>query len=549
MGLESCTFTITDIWWERIFLNIEIEAEKEMTPRFFLRSEAGTEIPLDAAAAGGRHVITINIACVSDRSFLENGRWYIAAGNDAKDSSRVRCTVKPEVAYRLDDLSRIFKYAENQMAYNISFSVRSEDDRSLLFYMDSYFMAENRHWKRRRYVREVRGLREKTKRFFMFAAIVLIRAYYHVAYAVMPKRGDRVMIMSETKDRLWGNLKAIDDRIKARGLDRKFRITYSYRNAAGKHQSFKDIASWIRTVTKVAAQDVIFVDDYAPVLGFFNLGKKTKLVQVWHAGEGFKSVGYSRFGKDGSPFPQGSCHKKYTHVITGSEHLIDVFHEVFAIEKDAFYPFGMPRLDGFLDSDRIERFRADFFKKYPELEGKKIILFAPTYRGSEQKEAFYDQKKIDLARIDAFCHEKGYAFLIKMHPFVKEKWDISDSCGGEIYDLSDFPDINKLYYITDVLITDYSSNYFEYALLGRPVIFYTYDREVYELTRGVHRSIRDSAPGKVCDDFDQLMDCLEKEDFEIDKIRKFAEENFAGYDGNAADRVIDEILLGKGSTE
>lgn len=148
------------------------------------------------------------------------------------------------------------------------------------------------------------------------------------------------MIMSETKDVLWGNLKYIDTRIKERNLDQKFKITYSYRSAAGKHQSGKDIFSWMKVVTKIARQDVIFVDDYAPVFGFFKLGRKTKLIQVWHAGEGFKSVGYSRFGKDGSPFPDGSCHKQYTHVITGSEHLIDVFHEVFGIEKEAFYPVG-----------------------------------------------------------------------------------------------------------------------------------------------------------------------------------------------------------------
>ena len=143
-------------------------------------------------------------------------------------------------------------------------------------------------------------------------------------------------------------------------------MTYSYRSAAGKHQSGKDIFSWIKVVTKIARQDVIFVDDYAPVFGFFHLGKKTKLIQVWHAGEGFKSVGYSRFGKDGSPFPAGSCHKQYTHVITGSEHLIDVFHEVFGIEKEAFYPVGMPRMDGFLNHEVIEKFQREFYSKYPD---------------------------------------------------------------------------------------------------------------------------------------------------------------------------------------
>ena len=288
---------------------------------------------------------------------------------------------------------------------------------------------------------------------------------------------------------------------------------------------------------------VIFVDDYAPVFGFFKLGRKTKLIQVWHAGEGFKSVGYSRFGKDGSPFPDGSCHKQYTHVITGSEHLIDVFHEVFGIEKEAFYPVGMPRMDGFLDPEVINEFKDDFYTKYPELQEKKIILFAPTYRGAEQKYAYYDYSKLDFQRIYEFCQKEDAVFLIKMHPFVKTLPEIPEFLQDRIREFSRFPDINKLYYVTDLLITDYSSNYFEYALLQRPVVFYTYDREFYELTRGVHRSILESAPGKVCDTFDQLMECLEQKDFETEKIIQFAKDNFGGYRGDASDRVIDEILL------
>lgn len=554
MKNRKASFIIDEMRWERIFLNIFVRVSgcSNVEPLFYLKQENGKcEIPVEHSVENGRYRICINIACVSDRSFLENGRWLLTAV--LSDGSSVReeyvCKISSETAYRLDDLSRIFKYAENQMAYNISFGVSSQDEKTLDFYIDSYFLEENRKWRRRRYVREVRSCRDKLKRFFMYASIILIRCYYHVLYALTPKKGNRVMLMSETKDVLWGNLKYIDDRIRQRHLDDRFRMTYSYRSAAGKHQSAGDITSWIKVVTKIAMQDVIFVDDYAPVFGFFRLGKKTKLIQVWHAGEGFKSVGYSRFGKDGSPFPMGSCHKQYTHVITGSEHLVDVFREVFGIEKEAFYPVGMPRLDGFLSENRISAFRKDFYERYPELEDKMIILFAPTYRGAEQKEAYYDYDRIDLARIYEFCKGNNYVFLIKMHPFVKELIDIPEEYSDAVYEFSGYPNINDLYYITDLLITDYSSNYFEYALMQRPVIFYTYDREIYELTRGVHRSIRENAPGKVCDTFDELMQALTDGDFEEEKIKKFVEDNFGEYQGNASDRVIDEILLQGGTAD
>ena len=554
MKNRKASFIIDEMRWERIFLNIFVRVSgcSNVEPLFYLKQEKGSsKIPVEHSVENGRYRICINIACVSDRSFLENGRWLLTAVLTDGSAGRGEhvCKISSETAYRLDDLSRIFKYAENQMAYNISFGVSSHDEKTLDFYIDSYFLEENRKWRRRRYVREVRSGRDKLKRFFMYASIILIRCYYHVLYALTPKKGSRVMLMSETKDVLWGNLKYIDDRIRQRHLDDKFRMTYSYRSAAGKHQSAGDITSWIKVVTKIAMQDVIFVDDYAPVFGFFRLGKKTKLIQVWHAGEGFKSVGYSRFGKDGSPFPMGSCHKQYTHVITGSEHLVDVFREVFGIEKEAFYPVGMPRLDGFLDENRISAFRKDFYGRYPELEDKRIILFAPTYRGAEQKEAYYDYDRIDLTRIYEFCKGNNYVFLIKMHPFVKELISIPEEYSDAVYEFSGYPNINDLYYITDILITDYSSNYFEYALMQRPVLFYTYDREIYELTRGVHRSIRENAPGKVCDTIDELMQALEDGDFEEEKIKKFVEDNFGEYQGNASDKVIDEILLQGGTAD
>ena len=130
-----------------------------------------------------------------------------------------------------------------------------------------------------------------------------------------------------------------------------------------------------------------------------------------------------------------------------------------------------------------------------------------------------------------------------MHPFIKEKPPIKDKHKDRIIDLSFYKNINDLYYVTDIMITDYSSAYYEYALLKRPVLFYTYDREIYELTRGVHKSILETAPGKVCDSFDELMQALKNKDYEIEKTIRFSEENFGEYDGKAADRIIDTIIL------
>lgn len=561
MENEEILFEVTKIEWERIFLSFDIRTNYKGKVKFYLesigriqRDENAQKIidikvkerfsvkyvkkASDNTRFGGVYHFRFNIAAIRGRQFLENGRWRIIA---ATKEGRFVCCASHEAAYNFDDHSRIFRYGGGKYAYNISFSLSLENDRYLWFYINTYFMIKNNCWKMRRYVQEALTLLGKFKRMYMYMAITLMRLFYLFWSNVLPKRGKNVLLMSETKDYLWGNLKAIDDRLYERGLDKRFNISHSFRKAVGTHKS---ALSWAKLIFMIARQDYIFVDDYVPVFGFLNLHKKTKLIQVWHAGVGFKSVGYSRFGKMGTPFPSGSCHKKYDYVLVGSEELVEVYAEVFGIEEEAFLPVGMPRLDGFLDEERISSFREEFYKTYPKLKGKKLILFAPTFRGGGQKYAYYDYEWLDLKRVYDFCGDE-YIFLVKMHPFVHQPIHIPGKYKDRIIDFASYPNINDLYYVTDILITDYSSNYFEYSLMKRPVLFYTPDRELYELSRGVHRSVRESAPGKVCDTFDELMEALRNKDYEIEKIYQFVKDNFSNYDGHAADKAIDKILLSR----
>ena len=130
-----------------------------------------------------------------------------------------------------------------------------------------------------------------------------------------------------------------------------------------------------------------------------------------------------------------------------------------------------------------------------------------------------------------------------MHPFVSEKIKISPCYQDRIVDFSDFPDINSLFYVTDILITDYSSNIYEFSLQKKPIISFAYDKEEYELIRSVHRTLDKYAPGKVCTTLDEVISTIKNEDFEMERLYKFIEENFDKEYGNACDKVIDNILL------
>ena len=549
-------YTITEMEWERALLHLAVETEQTGTVQFYLErvqrrdlerlqdirlAKAAERIPLkdfreERTAKGIMYVFCWNLTTMKGRSFLENGLWrLIVCPGDGQEQV---CRVTTALAYRFEELGRIFRYGKDACAYTVSFETSTIEEKELAFVMNSLFMTASNGWRKRHYVQEVTGWKNKIKRIAMTAALAGVRLFYRLAAAIRPKKGNRLLLMSETHDYLWGNLKAIDEGLKARGLDQTWKISYSFRTAAGKRQS---IQSWLRLLWLLAGQDVIFIDSYAPVFSLLHLNKKTKLIQVWHAGLGFKSVGFCRFGKDGSPYPEESCHKAYDYALACSPQTVEVFSEVFGIEKDAFWPVGMPRLDGFLDPERMKFFRSNFYNRYPALQGRQIILFAPTYRGTGQKGAYYDYSWLDLQQIYDFCGN-DHIFIVKMHPFVRKAIEIPAAYADRIMDLSDYPDINDLYYITDLLITDYSSNYFDYALLHRPCLFFTPDREIYEISRGVHRSVRDGAPGKVCDTFEELMQALYTGDFEEEKMEAFVKENFDSYDGHATDKVIEHFL-------
>jgi CDP-ribitol ribitolphosphotransferase len=294
----------------------------------------------------------------------------------------------------------------------------------------------------------------------------------------------------------------------------------------------------------IAKADYIFVDDYVPIFKTITPRKETKLIQLWHAGVGFKSVGYSRFGRDGSPHPTDSCHRRYDYALCGAEGLIHVYEEVFGIQENQFLPYGLPRLDGYMDEAKIQAYRESFYTQYPQFKDKKIVMFAPTYRGATQDKAYYPFDKINFDTLYETLGDE-YIFMFKMHPFIQEKVEIPAMYQDKIVDFSQGHDINELFYVTEVLITDFSSNLYEFALHRKPMIFYAFDKDYYQLTRGVHRTL-DEAPGNVCESFDEVLNVLKHHTFDLEKLDAFIKDSFPAEAGNASDRLIDEVILGRG---
>jgi CDP-ribitol ribitolphosphotransferase / teichoic acid ribitol-phosphate polymerase len=533
---------ITNVFWRRTYLFIEYKSSEPIPIAICQKSKKGIEevvVPtiLETKSMGDDcYRAKINITIGSEGDILQTGWWYIMNAD-----TETMLDVSENVMLNIEEYNRVFRYGKNFYAYVVTFHLKTnyETEENAIFIN---FMKKNLRPRIRNLfnvVEEAKTVRGFLRKLFFLTSKRFIGAYYFVVSRLTPKTGKRILFMSENRTRIMDNLESIDTRMKGRGLDKQFKISYSFRNIFdGRQNPF----GWLKVITQIAVSDFIFVDDYAPIFGYLGLQKKQTLTQVWHAGFGFKLVGYGRFGITGSPHPYVSCHKKYTYALVGNDALREIYSEVFGIPQTSLLSTGMPRLEHFLDKDKQEAVLEKLYHEHPQWKGKTVITFAPTYRGYSQKSAYYDYSKLDFDALCDFCHKENAIILFGKHHFIKNEIPIEDRHKDVMWDVSDIH-LNDILYLTDVLITDYSSCFYDFMLLNRPVLFYTYDKNLYSATRGVHRSIDKVAPGKVCETFDELLLALKNKDYQGEKPVEFLLDKCLTNNQLASDKVINHILL------
>lgn len=159
-----------------------------------------------------------------------------------------------------------------------------------------------------------------------------------------------------------------------------------------------------------------------------------------------------------------------------------------------------------------------------------------------KESAHYPFEVLDFDRL---YHElkDEYIFLFKIHPFVRNDANIPYQYSDFFYDFSSFREINELLLVTDVLITDYSSVCFEYALLNKPMIFFSYDVDDYIRKRDFYYDYFDFIPGPLAKTSDQMISIIKEEKYNFDQIDSFVHYFFDDLDGKASERVIDQIVF------
>lgn len=276
-------------------------------------------------------------------------------------------------------------------------------------------------------------------------------------------------------------------------------------------------------------------------------------VQCWH-GTPLKRLGYDLQTSENAIDSIEDIRRKYdtdakkfSYILSPSRFASEKFISAWNLKEnkmeDKVMEVGYPRND-FLLNHKPEDILA-IKERLGIPEDKKVILYAPTWRDNQHQSGvgFTYDLNLDFEKLRQSLGEE-YVIVFRVHYLVASKFSFEDF-EGFIYNASNYDDINHLYLIADLLITDYSSVFFDYGILKKPILFYMYDLEDYkDSIRGFYFGI-DKLPGRIITEEAELPEAIRDsiEHFEYDE--KYAEFNrmFSHLeDGQAAARFVARVF-------
>lgn len=238
--------------------------------------------------------------------------------------------------------------------------------------------------------------------------------------------------------------------------------------------------------------------------------------------------------------------KEWDYLVSANPFSTDVFERAFGYARGQILEYGYPRNDILYHPDK-EEIAKEVKKEFGIPEDKKVILYAPTWRDDQVITIgqYGFELALDLARMQEEFG-RDCIILLRTHYYVAQQLDLS-AYDGFVYDGSRYEDVSRIYLASDLLITDYSSVFFDYANLKRPILFFAYDYDSYAgEMRGLYIDMEKELPGPVLTTNDELVDALhhmaELSEEYHSRYEQFYERFCCRDDGTAAERIIEEVF-------
>lgn len=238
--------------------------------------------------------------------------------------------------------------------------------------------------------------------------------------------------------------------------------------------------------------------------------------------------------------------RAWDYLISPNEFSSTTFRRCFAYDN-IMLETGYPRND-ILHAPDKDRIAVGIRKRLGIALAKKIILYAPTWRDDVYygKGQYKFELHLDLERMRSQLGEE-YVILLRTHYFIADSIDLT-SMNGFAYNVSRYDDISELYLISDILITDYSSVFFDYANLRRPMLFFTYDLDKYrDILRGFYFDIENEVPGPLLYTTEEVIEAISGIDTVNREYRQRYDDFYHRFcdweDGHAAEKVVKSVFV------
>ena len=259
-----------------------------------------------------------------------------------------------------------------------------------------------------------------------------------------------------------------------------------------------------------------------------------RYLNTWH-GTPFKLIGNDVGSRNDFDFSNADywCY--------ASQYEKEIFIRAFKVKENALIPTGMPRNDALYHVTLEEEMLIKDRLGIPA--GKKVILYAPTWRDSKDGGATYSLKPpINAVR---WKEELGSEFVVlfRTHGYTNKLLGLEFN--DVIRDMSAYPAINDLLKISDILISDYSATMADYSILERPILCFAYDYEEYKKERGLYLDFEKDMPSGVLRTEDEVLDYVKRMDYseECEKTKKMIKDRIIYYGGSATKTCV-ELMFG-----
>ncbi|WP_294465300.1 CDP-glycerol glycerophosphotransferase family protein [uncultured Anaerofustis sp.] len=363
---------------------------------------------------------------------------------------------------------------------------------------------------------------------------IFLHFFYYLFYLI-PVNNRKITFSTPRNTKPDGNIKYIYRALRDKRDDLKFVFLFDKYDYSLKGKILY-LLRLVKGVYHLATSRVFIVDNaYFPV-HVIKHKKRTVVIQVWHAAGAMK-----KFGNDveieEEAVEDKFRHKNYDYCIMGSDFSKKHYATAFGMDEEKVLVLGSARTDLFFKEDVLNRVRNEFYEKYPDLKSKKIILYAPTFRGRGNEK---DTKlHLNVEKMKKELEGLGYVFLYKPHLNAKSE-DNKDDDFIKYLDKEDV--LNKVMPVCDIFITDYSSAVIEYSILKKPLILYVYDLEEYIDSPGFYQDFKTEMIGEQVKKTDDVIKIIKENDFDLSGYDKFINTHYKYLDGNSSDRIADYII-------